>query len=133
VRPNGEQGVAQRRGKPPAGTQALALQERRGLNVFHLNLLGILWERIAQRLQESRETIRRYLVDLVTWPNQPNADLKKGFSVAQVADRQQWPEPLVWFIALEGKEDLKRFKVLGNVNPKLTPCDNAILTPCKFE
>ena len=60
------------------------------LSSIQLSLLGIPQERIAQKLQESRETIRRYLVDLVTWPNQPNADLKKGFAVARVADRQQF-------------------------------------------
>jgi hypothetical protein len=53
------------------------------------------------------------LADLATWPKGPNADLKKGFSVAQVADRQQWPESLVWSIALEGKNDLQRFKALN--------------------
>ena len=89
------------------------IHEDLGLNVFCLNLLGIPQERIAQRLQESRETIRRYLVDLVTWPNQPNADLKKGFAVARVADKHGWPEPLVWSIALEGKNDLQRFKALN--------------------
>ncbi len=53
------------------------IHEDPGINVFRLSLLGMPQERIAQKLQESRETIRRYLVDLVTWPNQPNADLKK--------------------------------------------------------
>lgn len=81
------------------------IHEDLGLNIFRLNLLGIPQERIAQRLHESRKAIRGYLADLVTWPKGPNADLKKGFSVAQVADRQQWPESLVWSIALEGKQD----------------------------
>ncbi len=83
------------------------------LSSIQLSLLGIPQERIAQKLQESRETIRRYLVDLVTWPNQPNADLKKGFAVARVADKHGWSEPLVWSIALEGKDDLQRFKALN--------------------
>lgn len=44
--------------------------------------------------------------------NPLNADLKRGFTVAQVAEKHGWPEPLVWSIALEGKDDLLRFKAL---------------------
>ena len=40
----------------------------------------------------------------------PKADLSKGFTVAQVAEKQGWPEPMVWSLALEGKDDLKRFE-----------------------
>ena len=42
----------------------------------------------------------------------PNTDLSRGFTVAQVAEKHGWPESLVWYIALEGKDDLLRFKVL---------------------
>jgi len=44
--------------------------------------------------------------------NPPIADLKRGFTVPQVAEKHGWPEPLVWSIALEGKDDLARFKAL---------------------
>jgi hypothetical protein len=30
-----------------------------------------------------------------------------------VAEKHGWPEPLAWPLALEGKEDLERFKELG--------------------
>jgi len=54
-----------------------------------------------------------------------NADLSKGFTVPQVAEKHAcpvgpedrtggWAEPLVWSIALEGKDDLERFKVLNS-------------------
>jgi len=53
-----------------------------------------------------------------------NSDLSIGFTVAQVAEKHAcpvgsedrtggWTEPMVWSLALEGKEDLKRFKELG--------------------
>ncbi|MEA3385610.1 MAG: hypothetical protein U9Q89_04070 [Thermodesulfobacteriota bacterium] len=31
----------------------------------------------------------------------------------QVAEKHNWTEPTVWSLALEGKEDLERFKELG--------------------
>ena len=46
-------------------------------------------------------------------PNFLNADLSKGFTVPQVAEKHGWTEPLVWSIALEGKDDLDRFKALN--------------------
>jgi hypothetical protein len=42
-----------------------------------------------------------------------NTDLSKGFPVSQVAEKHGWAEPLVWSLALEGKEDLQRFKALN--------------------
>ncbi|MBW2559090.1 MAG: hypothetical protein JRD69_09725 [Deltaproteobacteria bacterium] len=45
--------------------------------------------------------------------NQLNADLSKGFTVAQVAEKHNWAEPMVWSLALEGKSDLDRFKALN--------------------
>ncbi len=40
---------------------------------------------IAKRLGNSREVIRDHLAEMAVLPNPPNADLKKGFTVAQVA------------------------------------------------
>ena len=45
--------------------------------------------------------------------NQPKADLSRGFTVPQVAEKHGWAEPMVWSLALEGKDDLKRFKALN--------------------
>jgi hypothetical protein len=39
--------------------------------------------------------------------------LSKGFTVAQVAQRQGWSEPMLWSLALEGTKDKERFKALG--------------------
>jgi hypothetical protein len=43
-----------------------------------------------------------------------NTDLSKGFPASQVAEKHGWAEPLVWSLALEGKEDLQRFNELTN-------------------
>jgi len=50
---------------------------------------------------------------MATLPNSINADLSRGFTVSQVAEKYNWTEPMVWSLALEDKEDLERFKKLG--------------------
>ena len=42
----------------------------------------------------------------------PNSDLKKGFTVAQVAEKHGWTESLVWALKLDGKEDLPKCREL---------------------
>ena len=42
-------------------------------------------------------------------PNPPNSELKKGFTVAQMAEKQGWPESLVWAISLDGKSDSAKY------------------------
>jgi len=42
-----------------------------------------------------------------------NTDLSRGFTVAQVAEKHGWTEPMVWSLALEGKDDLERFRELN--------------------
>ena len=83
------------------------------LKIFRMNRLGIPQDRIADRLGQIRETIRNHLAKMATLPNQPNADLSRGFTVAQVAENHGWTEPMVWSLALEGREDIERFKELG--------------------
>jgi len=90
-----------------------AFQVDLDLKIFRMKLLMVPQERIAKRFPESRETIRDHLADSAMWPNPPNTDLKKGFTVPQVAEKHGWAEPLVWSIALEGKSDLDRSKVLN--------------------
>jgi len=83
------------------------------LKIFRMNRLGIPQNRIAKRLGQYRETVRDHLAKMATLPNPPNADLSRGFTVSQVAEKYNWTEPMVWSIALEGKEDIIRFKELG--------------------
>ncbi len=81
--------------------------------IFRMNYLGIPQERIALRLGQTRDIIRDHLGKKAELPKSPNADLKRGFTVPQVAEKHGWTEPLVWSIALEGKDDLDRFKALN--------------------
>jgi len=67
-----------------------------------MHRLGIPQERITERLGQIRETIRNHL-----------ADLSKGFTVSQVAEKHGWTEPMVWSLALEGEEEIERFKEIG--------------------
>jgi DNA-binding CsgD family transcriptional regulator len=82
------------------------------LKIFRMDRLGISQERIAERLTVARETVRDHLAEMAMLPNPPNSDLEKGFTVSQVSEKHGWPEPLVWSLALEGKEDLERFREL---------------------
>ena len=105
------------------------------LEIFRMHRLGLPQERIAKRLGQARETIRNHLAKMPELANQPKADLSRGFTVAQVAEKHACPacpvapadgtgvgpedrtggcpEPLVWSIELEGKSDQSRFKALN--------------------
>ena len=59
-----------------------------------------------------------------TLANFVNTDLKRGFTVPQVAEKHArpvgpevrtggWPEPLVWSLTVAGKDDRKKFKALN--------------------
>ncbi|MGD9161762.1 MAG: DNA methyltransferase [Desulfobacteraceae bacterium] len=80
--------------------------------IFHLDLLGIPQERISDRLDQNRNTIRDYLVKKAALPKSPNSDLQQGFTVAQVAEKHGWPEPLVWALRLDGKNDATKYQEL---------------------
>jgi DNA modification methylase len=69
-------------------------------------------DRIAARLAIARETVRDHLADMPKLAVPPNNDLEKGFTVAQVAEKHGWPEPLVWAIKLDGKSDSAKYSEL---------------------
>ena len=75
--------------------------------------LGIPQERIAKRLGIPRTTLSDHLTKLPGLANPANSDLSRGFTVPQVAEKHGWAEPMVWSAALQGKDDLMRFKELG--------------------
>ena len=78
-----------------------------------MNRLGIPQDRIAKRLGLVRTLLHYHLSKMAELPNPPNADLSKGFTVFQVAEKHGRTEPMVWSLALKGKEDIERFKELG--------------------
>lgn len=83
------------------------------LKIFRMNRLGIPQDRIAKRLGAPQQTISGHLPKMATLPNPVNSDLSRGFTVAQVAEKHNWTEPMVWSLAMEDKEDIERFKEIG--------------------
>ncbi len=83
------------------------------LKILRINRLHIPQERMASRLGVQQQTISMHLQKMPVLAKLVNTDLSKGFTVSQVAEKHGWAEPLVWSLALEGKEDLQRFKALN--------------------
>jgi len=94
------------------------------IKIYRMNRLGIPQDRIAKRVGVNQASIHNHLLKMATLPNLINADLERGFTVAQVAEKHtcpvgpedrtgDWTEPMVWSLALEDKEDLDRFKEIG--------------------
>jgi len=83
------------------------------LKIFRMHRLGIPQERIAERLGQTRDTIRYHLGEMPEMAKPPNTDLSRGFTVTQVAEKHGWTEPMVWSLALEENNDLQRFEALN--------------------
>ena len=83
------------------------------LKLFRMYRLGIPQDRVAKRLGAIQRTISNYLEKMPELAYFLKADLSKGFTVSQMAQKHDWPEPMVWSLALEGKKDLERFKQLN--------------------
>ena len=61
------------------------------LKIFRMNCLGIPQDRIAKRLGAPQQTISGHLPKMATLPNPVNADLSRGFTVPQVAEKHACP------------------------------------------
>ena len=105
------------------------------LKIFRMHRFGIPQERIVKGLGTPKQTISRHLPKMPELAKWVNSDLKRGFTVPQVAEKHAcpacpvgpvdrtgvgpedrtggWTEPMVWSVALEGKSDLERFKALN--------------------
>ena len=83
------------------------------IKIFRMNRLGIPQDRIAERLGLARTSFQYHLPKMATLPDSANGDLASGFTVAQVAQKHGWADPMGWSLALEGKNDHDRFKELG--------------------
>ncbi len=90
---------------------------------------------VLSKLRPESQTISHHLPKMPELAKWVNSDLKQGFTVPQVAEKHAclacpvapedgtgvgpedrtggWTEPMVWSVALEGKNDLERFKVLN--------------------
>jgi len=78
-----------------------AVQMDLDLKLFRMTRLGIPQKRIAQRLGVSQQTISSHLPKMAELPFMVNSDLKRGFTVAQVAEKYDWPQVLVWSLAFK--------------------------------
>jgi hypothetical protein len=78
------------------------------LKIFHMARLHIPQQRIVNRLGAPQANISRYLSKMPTLAKWINSDLEKGFTVPQVAEKHGWPEPLVWSLKLDGKNDMDK-------------------------
>ncbi|MEE8541824.1 MAG: HTH domain-containing protein [Desulfobacterales bacterium] len=83
------------------------------LKTLRMNRNDIPQDRIAKRLGIQQRTVSEHLAKMPTLANPLNTDQKRGFTVAQMAEKHGWPEPLVWSIALEGKSYIDRFRALN--------------------
>ena len=83
------------------------------IKIFRMNRLCIPQDRIAKRLGLIRTSLHYHLSKMPVLANSTNADLSRGFTVSQVAEKHNWTEPMVWSLALEDKEDIDRFKEIG--------------------
>ena len=63
------------------------------LKIFRMNRMVIPQERIAKRLGVIQRTVSNHLEKMAELPNFLNADLSKGFTVPQVAEKHGWTEP----------------------------------------
>ena len=74
----------------------LANQMGRDIKIFRMNRLGMPQDRIAERLGMIQRTIHNHLEKMAALPKLLNADLRvtfrlaRGFTVAQVAQKQGW-------------------------------------------
>ncbi len=87
-------------------------QVKMDLKLYKIYRVEIPQERIATRLDETRERIRNHLGDPAILPDRPNSDLKQGFTVSQIAEKHDWRESLIWAIKWDGKKDATKYHEL---------------------
>jgi hypothetical protein len=80
--------------------------------IVTMNCLGIPEERIASLQKISRKTVKKN-AENPRLLRSIKKILDKGLAVHEVAKKLGCPEPLVWYVALEGKSDKERFEALG--------------------
>ena len=76
------------------------------------------WAYFPKTSGMDQKTIHNHLGKMATLPNFLNSDLSLGFTVESVAEKHGWTDPMVWSLALEGKNDTARFKELSALSRK---------------
>ncbi len=89
-----------------------AFELGRDLAFWRMIRLGMPQERIADRFDITQQAVQQHLQEFPELENLVNADLARGLPVADTARKQEWPEPLVWALALDQKTDAERFEAL---------------------
>jgi len=79
------------------------------LKIFKMGALGISQERIAMRLGMEHQLVSYHLQKTSELKKLANEQLERGFFANSIAEKLGWPEPLVWAVALKGKDDKERF------------------------
>ncbi|MCP3943448.1 MAG: hypothetical protein GY710_18475 [Desulfobacteraceae bacterium] len=67
----------------------------------------------CQEIGLARPSLHYHLSKMPALAFSTNSDLSQGFTVAQVAQKHGWTEPMVWSLAFEDKNNRERFKELG--------------------
>ncbi len=103
------------------------------LKIFRMNRLGIPQDRIGKRLGQIRETIRNHLAKMPGLAKWPKADLIRGFTVRQVAEKHGWPEiePCHWDIKGDFESKDRKGENPGFLNSREKP-DLIIFDPPYF-
>ncbi|MCP3942506.1 MAG: hypothetical protein GY710_13610 [Desulfobacteraceae bacterium] len=66
--------------------------------------LNLPQDKIAKRLDLARTSLHYHLSKMPVLALSTNRDLSLGFTVAQVAQKHGWTEPMVWSLARENKK-----------------------------
>ncbi len=80
--------------------------------VFSLNRLGYSGKKISSLLGVNRKTVMAYIQKEKT-ANRVKKAIKAGKTVSQAAMENNSPPAPAWSIALEDKDDMERFRLLG--------------------
>jgi len=77
------------------------------IKIFRMNRLGIPQDRIAKRLGLDQKTIHNHLGEMPALAFLLNSDLSRDFTIAQVAQKHGWTDPMVWSLALTLENNLR--------------------------
>jgi hypothetical protein len=65
---------------------------------------------MAKRLGIPQRTLSDHLAEMPALANPLNSDLSKGFTIPQVAQKYDRPEPMVWSLALKLVSRTRKYK-----------------------